>query len=179
MASPSPFKPNYFALFGLPERFSISLESLESQFRKAQSAVHPDKFVRAAAVEQRTALNQSMQINDAVKTLRSDTLRAIHLCELRGVTVDLQSNTAMRPGFLMEQMQWREDLDDAKRIAAPEAFEELCTTVNSAAVERLTHLQTLLDDQQDYHQAAGFIRELLFIRKLANEIYDALEALER
>jgi molecular chaperone HscB len=176
--SPSPSKSNYFALFGLPQQFDLSLESLEAQFRRAQAAVHPDKFVGAPAADQRQALNQSMQLNEAAQTLRSDTRRAIHLCELAGITVDLDSNTAMGGPFLVEQMQWREDLDEAKQVALPEAFDSLCTIVNQAALERLQQLKQLFDLKHNPAAAPAVIRELLFIRKLANEIYDALEALD-
>ncbi len=180
--SPSPSKINYFALFGLPQQFSIPLDKLETQFRLAQSTVHPDKFAQAPANEQRQALNQSMQLNEAVQTLRADTRRATHLCELNGVAVDLETNTAMRPDFLIEQMQWREDLDDAKQTArqtkSPVEFDRLCETVNEAALERIELLKTTLDVKHDYSAAVTVIRELLFIRKLANEVYDAIEALE-
>jgi molecular chaperone HscB len=178
VVSPSPSKANYFALFDLPQQFDISLESLETQFRKAQAVVHPDKFAGAPANEQRQALSQSIQLNDAVQTLRADTKRAMHLCALNGVVVDLDNNTAMRPAFLLEQMQWREDLDDAKQQKQVAAFDALCTAVNQAALVLIEQLKITLDVKRDFAAAPALIRELLFVRKLANEIYDALEALD-
>ena len=52
--------------------------------------------------------------NEAYQTLKKPLKRAAYLCELNGVDLQTESNTAMPPDFLMQQMEWREALDDAQ-----------------------------------------------------------------
>ncbi len=54
------------------------------------------------------------QANEAYRTLKSPLKRAAYLCERAGVPIDAESNTSMPAEFLMQQLQWREALDDAR-----------------------------------------------------------------
>ena len=104
---------NDFALFDLPERFALDRSDLDARWRRLQASAHPDKFAAEGAAAQRLAMQWSVRINQACARLREPLSRAAYLCELLGAPIAAHSNTAMPPEFLLQQMAWREALDDA------------------------------------------------------------------
>ena len=96
--------PSHFELFGLPARFEVNGEALERSYREIQSRVHPDRFAHAGDAERRASLQWTTRVNEAYRTLKDPVQRAKHLLELHGVDVAFETNTAMPPEFLMQQM---------------------------------------------------------------------------
>lgn len=162
---------DHFGLFGLPARFSIDPQSLESAWRTVAARVHPDRFATASAAERRVAMQWSARANEAYRLLRDPLLRARYLCERGGVDLQTESNTSMDVSFLMQQMQWREMLDDARTDA--QAYAQLGAELTQARQQMQDTLTSLLDEQQDYVAAAAKVREWMFVEKLAQEL-DAL-----
>ena len=80
------------------------------------------------------------------------------------------------PGdFLMQQMQWREDLDDAQ---TPDAIEDLLDQVMMAKRDALGRLSQLLDEQADPQTASGVVRTLMFIQRFAEDVQDRLDRVQ-
>ncbi|MDZ4055558.1 MAG: iron-sulfur cluster co-chaperone HscB C-terminal domain-containing protein, partial [Polynucleobacter sp.] len=76
---------------------------------------------------------------------------------------------------LIQQMAWRESLDDnADDIAALDA---LVNEVDAAYQEALAELGVAIDQAHNYARAAELLRGLLFIDKFATELDDAIAAL--
>jgi molecular chaperone HscB len=168
-----PAQPDYFSLFQLPARFALDLDALEQSYRSVQAQVHPDRFGAASGAEKRVAMQWAAHANEAVGTLRSPVKRAAYLCELHGVPIAAESNTAMPPAFLMQQMQWREALEeDADRPA----LERLRADVEGVRAELLAQLADALDARADYAAAAALVRQLMFVEKFAAEVTQAQEA---
>ena len=90
--------------------------------------------------------------NEAYRQLRDPMLRARYLCEQAGVDLQTESNTSMDPAFLMQQMSWREALDDARGDAA--ALASLQAELQEARGQMRARLAQLLDVDKDY-AAAG------------------------
>src|SRR5437773_10894736 len=109
---------NHFELFGLQPAFSLDETALERSYREIQSRVHPDRFAHASDAERRASLQWTTRVNEAYRTLRDPVQRAKHLLELHGVDVAFETNTAMPAEFLMQQMELREKLDEAKHAKA-------------------------------------------------------------
>ena len=109
------FSQDFFSLFGLPRRFAIDSSLLDSAWRAAAAQVHPDRYAASPDAEKRSALMLSTRVNEAYRTLKSPLSRARYLLQLSGVDTQEESNTAMPGDFLMAQMEWREDIDDARR----------------------------------------------------------------
>jgi molecular chaperone HscB len=166
---------NDFVLFGLPERFALDRADLDARWRKLQASAHPDKFAADGAAAQRVAMQWSVRINEAYRRLREPLTRAAYLCELRGAPIEAHSNTAMPADFLMQQMAWREALDDA---ADEDELVRLETEVQDT--ERALHAQLgrLLDDDQAPAVAAERVRALMFIAKFRADVSRRMEALE-
>lgn len=168
---------NHFELFHLPQRFAVDMAALDRAYREVQSQVHPDRFVNATDAEKRVAMQWATRANEAYQTLRNPFKRAAYLCELNGIDMQVESNTAMPRDFLMQQMEWREALEDARASKDLEALEELETELRTARKSKVERIGELLD-AHDYEEAAGGVRQLMFLEKFGAEVHAALEKLE-
>jgi molecular chaperone HscB len=163
---------NDFVLFGLPERFALDRADLDARWRKLQGSAHPDKFAADGAAARRVAMQWSVRINEAYRRLREPLTRAAYLCELRGAPIEAHSNTAMPADFLMQQMSWREALDDVRSEAEVAALE---AEVRSTERGLLAQVATLLDDDSRPALAAERVRALMFITRFRDDLARRLE----
>lgn len=168
---------NHFELFNLPAKFEIDLPSLDAAYREVQGRVHPDRFVGASATEQRVAMQWATRANEAYQTLKNPLKRARYLVELNGIDLQTESNTAMPMDFLMQQMEWREALGEAKAGKDAKALDELDAQLKHERKERLAKIGRELDGSR-YEQAAQDVRALMFLDKFGDEVHYAFEVLE-
>ncbi len=163
-----------FELFGLPQRFAQERADIDRRWKELQREAHPDRFAGQGATAQRAALQWSVRINEAYQRLKDPLRRAAYLCELRGAPISAESNTAMPSEFLVEQMEWREALDEA---AGEEALEDLSTQVVARRREMLARIGQLLDLEGDAPAAAQQVRALMFIERFAEDVESRLAQL--
>jgi molecular chaperone HscB len=164
-----------FSLFGLPQRQGLQRAEIDARRRDLQARVHPDRFASEGAAAQRIAMQWAVRVNEAYQRLKDPLGRAAYLCELRGVPVNAERNTAMPAAFLVQQMQWREALDEAQGLADVEGLDAQVAKDESA---RLAELAALLDDRNDTAAAAAQVRALMFVARFRADIARRLEALD-
>ena len=164
-----------FSLFGLPERQALDRANLDARWRQLQSEVHPDRFAGEGAAAQRIAMQWAVRVNEAYQRLKDPLRRAAYLCERRGAPIRAHDNTAMPAAFLMQQMQWREALEEAAGAAAVERLE---AEVVAAERTMLDEVARLLDDQGDAAAAAAEVRALMFVDRFRQDIERRLDALD-
>lgn len=172
------FNADHFALFELPRTFRLDSSALDKRYREIQAQVHPDKFVQAGDAERRLSLQWATRINEAYQTLKKPLSRAQYLLHLGEHDVDAENNTAMPSEFLMEQMEWREAVAEARLAREQDELEQLHHRVKQRMNNRYEQLADSLDDQHDYPLAADRVRRLMFLEKLLFEIDDAMASLE-
>jgi molecular chaperone HscB len=148
---------------------------LERSYREIQSKVHPDRFAHAGDAERRASLQWTTRVNEAYRTLKDPVQRAKHILELHGVDVAFETNTAMPRDFLMQQMELREALENAKDTAALDALRKDLLKEKSSIEKQIGES---IDKRQDYAGAAGLVRKLQFLDRLDSEIDSAYEAIE-
>ena len=156
-----------FTLLDLPRQFVQDADQIDVRWKALQRQVHPDKFAAQGAAAQRLAMQWSVRINEARQRLRDPIRRATYLCELGGQPINTESNTAMPADFLMQQMQWREMLEEAE---GPAALQVLAHEVQQAQHAALQTLEQTIDQQQDYAAAAQQVRRLMFLRRFALDV---------
>jgi len=171
-------KQDFFALFGLPTGFSVDMDRLEQAYLDIQGKVHPDRFAHLPDVDKRLSMQWATHANEAFRTLKSPLARGQYLLELKGIDPAFETNTAMSPAFLMEQMEWREALGEAREAADEEVLEDLARRIRHSNRSLIEQLAVQLDQQGDLDGAADTVRRLKFLEKLQHEINDALTALE-
>jgi molecular chaperone HscB len=169
---------NHFELFGIAPAFAVEGEALERSYREIQSRVHPDRFAHAGDAERRASLQWTTRVNEAYRTLKDPVRRARHLLELHGVDVAFETNTAMPPDFLMQQMELREALEEATAKKDPSRLDVLRNELaeSRAALERT--LGETIDRKKAYQAAAELVRKLQFLQRLDQEIDAAYETID-
>lgn len=169
---------DFFALFGLPRRFRIEEAALEAAYHELHTRVHPDRHAHLPDADRRRAMQWATRVNEAFTTLKAPLARARYLIELAGIDLGIETNTAMSSAFLMEQMEWREAVEEAESAADAGELEHLHQRLRTQTRELLGELERLIDDEQAFGEAADTARRLMFLDKLRHEIDDALEALD-
>ncbi len=164
-----------FALFDVAQQFAQDHAVLDARWKDLQREAHPDMFAAQGTAAQRLAMQWSVRINEAYRRLKDPLKRAAYLCELGGAPINAENNTAMPTLFLMQQMEWREQLDATTSAAEVDA---LNAEVLDNKREVLTRCAELLDRQHDFAKAVGQVRALMFIERFCADIDTRLEHFE-
>ena len=168
---------NHFTAFDLPTAFSIDTAALSARYRDLQAAVHPDRFVNATHVEKRVAMSRTVDINEAYTTLKDPVRRAMHLLSLVGVDGLDEKNTTMPADFLMEQIDWRESLADARLKEDEDRLSEMADEIAGTIVSLGDTFDAAYRGEH-FAVATTLARKMRFMQKLAEEADAALTELE-
>ncbi len=164
-----------FTLFGLPRAQRLDGDELDARRRALQAEIHPDRYAADGAAAQRLAMQWAVRVNAAYQRLKDPIQRAAYLCELAGVAVDAERDTAMPADFLAHQMAWHEALAEA---TTPGDVRSLQADVARDEAERRAALARLLDDDRDAAAAARQVRALMFVARLRRAIDARLDEFE-
>jgi molecular chaperone HscB len=163
-----------FELFGLPERFEQVRATIDSRWKELQREAHPDRFAAQGTAAQRVAMQWSVRINEGYQRLKDPLKRAAYLCELRGAPIDAERNTAMPREFLLEQMHWREELEEAASGADLDVLHDELAAARKGAIAAIS---AALDQHNDPQAAAQQVRALMFIERFAEDVEKRTEQL--
>ena len=166
---------NDFELFGLKQKFSQDRAVIDARWKELQREAHPDKFAAQGASAQRVAMQWSVRINEAYQRLKDPLKRASYLCELNGVPVNADNNTAMPAEFLMQQIEWREALDEAKTA---KNMHKIALQANEYGRKQLLKIEHAVDLQTDFKLAVKHVRALMFVERFASEVDARLDQLQ-
>ena len=167
---------NDFEIFQLPERFKLEEKILEQSWKALQKHAHPDVHVQSNQTAQRLSMQWSVRLNEAYQRLKNPIKRAAYLCELKGQSIDAETNTEMPREFLLQQMEWRETLDDAVTSVQTE---DLLRDVKMIKNALLTELEQILDVQNDLELAAQKVRALMFVERFIQAVMLRIDQLDR
>lgn len=168
---------NHFELMGLPVAFAIDTDVLERGYRDLQSRVHPDRFASAPGPEKRVAMQWATRANEAYRTLRDPVSRARYLLSLKGFDTGEETNTAMPPDFLMQQMELREAAAEARAARDAPALEGLRASIAAGREDMVRLLGRALDADRNYDAGCSLVRKLRFLEKVDEELDEALDVL--
>lgn len=163
----------YFDLFQLPTQFALDSDLLARRYRTLATQCHPDKFAAKSAFEQKQAMMMAATVNEAYRTLKDPLNRAAYLLTEQGIDADAPEHTHFAPEFLMQQMEWRETLEDARAEGNEAALSGLAAEIRDAQ----TALYQSLDNAfatAAWEAAADLVRQGRFLAKLQQEIQAAM-----
>ncbi|MGN1208826.1 MAG: Fe-S protein assembly co-chaperone HscB [Duodenibacillus sp.] len=163
-------QPNAFTLLRLPERFALEDEAVQSAWRSVIALVHPDRFAGKSAAERRVAEQWAGRINEAKDALLDPVARGAILLKKQGIDVHAETDTRMPTDFLLEQMRWREALEEAGNAASLAALAE---EVEAARRDLLDELTEALDRTGDAAKARLALRRLMFVEKMRAQLKTA------
>ncbi len=165
---------NHFELFHLPVTFAVDLKTLDSAYHDVQNKVHPDKFSTAGDAEKRVAMQWATRANEAYQVLKHPLKRATYLCQLHGIDLLAESSAVMSGEFLMQQVSWREALEDARLAGDESALSSLDAAVKQGRKAEFGQLESLFN-QREFSAAAMTVRRLMFVDKFGEEVADVLD----
>lgn len=172
---------NYFELFNIEPAFDLDLDLLASTYQKLQQLTHPDKFATASDRDRMLSVQKNAQVNDGFQILKAPLSRAEYLLNLRGLELQHEQKTLQDSEFLMQQMEWREQLEDISSANEPLAdLDKLDKEIKQIIQNQLNLLeqQLSLSTELGNETSADIIRKLKFMYKLRKEIEHQEELLD-
>ena len=168
---------NPFALFNLPVTFQVDSALLNERYLALQKSLHPDNFSAASAQEQRLAMQKSAEINDALRILKDPIARADSIIALNtGEQENPEEKSNKDIGFLMQQMEWRETLENIENRKDTDELTAFTKEIDQIRHAILSELSTALGEQK-WDIARAITDKLRFIKKLQTEIERVEETL--
>ena len=169
--------PCHYALFDLQPAFDIDPEMLSARYRELARKVHPDRFADAGEAEQRSAIERSANLNEAYQTLKSPSRRARYLLTLEGREMPLEA-TVQDPAFLMQQMQWREELEELQDDADIDGVVSFKARLKTAQKDLHETFASIWKEQSQREEAERLVRRMQFLDKLSQEVRQLDERLD-
>ena len=160
---------NYFEIFSLQECFDLNMDKLAAEYKNLQSQIHPDKFSDADDVSRLQALQLSSIVNDAFDTLKSPLKRAAYILTLNGINPEEHNQKHLGETLLMQQMDWRDQLDYATEEEDLDAIEALKQEVIEERESCITEFQDCVN-AYNFVDAKPVYNKLQFVEKMLIEI---------
>jgi molecular chaperone HscB len=155
---------------------AVDPQALDQAYRALQAQVHPDCFADRSDAERRVAMQWAAAANEAYRVLKKPLPRAKYLIESAGVVLGEQDNTAMPAEFLMQQMEWRELVAEARTQRDDKGLRHIEHVIRGAEIELWPLLESCITATEWSH-AADVWRRLRFLEKLHDDIEDFRAAL--
>jgi molecular chaperone HscB len=156
-----------FTTLGLPATFDLDPAEIERRYRDLQRTLHPDRHVGAAPAERRVALAKAVEVNEAYRALRDDLTRAKALLALRGH--DPGEKQPADPAFLMEIMERREALSEARGTRDLDAARRLAAEVRADRDRAREQLSALFGRDADPAAIADVVAKMRYYRRFLDE----------
>ena len=129
---------NFFELFQLPVSYDVDMNKIQQHYIDLQKQVHPDKYTSGTDQEKRLSMQQTSWINEAQATLKDPVARATYLLKLKGTDINLENETTMDAGFLMQQLELRERLGNIKDEMDPlDSLDQMSKELKSATQDMM------------------------------------------
>ena len=157
-----------FSALGIEPCFDIDIGVLQERHRELSRALHPDRFVGRPASERRMALSRAIEVNEAWRRLRDPVLRAEALLASMGMQTSEASSSETSPELLMDMMDQRELLAEARSERDTKRVAELKASMQSREQDLLHSLSEAFSREQ--RSAPKFLGELRFVRRFLDEV---------
>jgi molecular chaperone HscB len=120
-----------FATLGLPRRYEIDQTQLEANYRELQRALHPDRHAGASPSQRRMSTLKAVEVNEAYRALKDDLRRAEALLALYDGGAVQPAAPPEDPEFLMQMLELREALAEARAEGKSERMRALRAEVEA------------------------------------------------
>ncbi len=165
-----------YAILGFDPVFDLDLRTLRARWMRAAAGVHPDA---------EGAVLTSARVNDAFRILSDPLSRAETLLTRLGfgeLTRNDEARKALPPEFLMEMMEYREEVDrlEPSDVPARAALRELARSKRDAAIAEIARaFREIAHATQDESARAQAARDVLVFGNVVRSFDRMLEQLDR
>lgn len=169
---------NHFEIFSIPSGWQIDRALLDSRYRQLQRECHPDRYAAKGDVEKRLAMQTTSLINQAYETLKSPLKRAQYMLEVEGIDAAQESHITSDISFLMQQIGFRETLDELRDSTDPLAGLDIIRNDVQAEYQQLQESFEAQHKLANFNDALDTVAKMQFFAKLLEEIEQREEELE-
>jgi molecular chaperone HscB len=160
-----------FDTLGIPPSFDVDLTAVERRYRDLQRVLHPDKHAASSPAERRMALGKAVEVNEAWRLVRDPIRRAGALLRRHGVTVEEGKEPKADPEFLMEMMEQREALSEARASGDPAAVERLASAIRKREKDVVARISTVFAEANGgLDKVVTLLGELRYYRRFLDEV---------
>jgi molecular chaperone HscB len=162
-----------FATLGLPRRYGLDPNALDSRYRELQRALHPDRHGAGTPSQRQLSVQKAVEVNEAYRALKDDVRRAEALLALHGVAADPQRRES--PELLMEVLELREGLSEARAARDLPRARKLAEGVRQREQSARAELAKLFDalavapDAGAAQRALAVVGQLRYFRRFLDE----------
>jgi molecular chaperone HscB len=160
---------NYFELFDLETSFFIDEAVLKRSYQVEISRFHPDNFVTKSEPEKLQALQNTSLLNSAYSALKTPLSRATYLLKLEGMDAFDEKDTAMEEGFLLSQIELRDELEAIEENKNNLGLDDFIERVDSFIEEKIELISEAYNLSSDQLVIKMHVRELKFFDQLYKE----------
>jgi molecular chaperone HscB len=164
-----------FATLGIERTFDIDLAAVEKTHRELSRTLHPDKHAKGGATERRYALSKAIEVNEAWRIVRDPIRRAEALFQLAGIPVGETREPKPSSVLLMDMMEQREALEDARASRDSAAVKSLAVAIEARAKSTEKALSEGFRAQGRLEELVHCLGELRFYRRFLDEVSEADE----
>jgi len=174
---------DYYRFFGLERRLSLDAAALQKRFYELSRLLHPDRYSRRSANEQRYSLEATAILNDAYRVLRDPVARAEYVLKEEGFDIGEQRSKNVPSDLLEEVFELNmalEELRDGDASVRPRLEAELgrFDSMREEIDQELAALFERYDrgcQRETLSQIRGLLNRRRYITNLSTEVQQELE----
>ena len=164
-----------FETLGIAPTFDLDLAAVEKQYRELARVLHPDRHLAGSPGERRMALGKAVEVNEAWRLVRDPIRRAEALLRRQGVRLEEGKEPKPEPEFLMEMMDQREALSEARASADPAVVERLASAIRKREANVIASISAAFGSAAkssgaSLEKVAPLIGELRYYRRFLDEV---------
>lgn len=175
--------PNdYYALFGLEPKLTLSVDDLQRRFYELSRQLHPDRFTRKPEIERQYSLDASSVLNDGYRTLKDPVKRAQYLLRREGFEIGEQRSKDVPPELLEEVFELNMALEEMRggdESARPQlehaetSFAKMMSEVDRQ-LEALFVKYDHAPNRETLAEVRGVLNRRKYIQNLVDEVHAEL-----
>lgn len=150
--------------------YQVDEAALDQAYRDLQALIHPDRHAQGGEASRLASTQMAARVNEAYRALRDPVQRAKHILELHGVDVGFETNTQMPTDFLLQQLEVREELEEARAKKDFSVLDRLKERLRGQRRSLEAAIGESIDARNDYSGAAESVRKLMFLKRIDEEI---------
>jgi len=171
-----------FDALGIEAAFDVDLPAAERRYRDISRVLHPDRHAGASPSERRLSLGKAIETNDAWQIVRDPIRRAEALLRRHGIEVERGRQPSSDPAFLMDLMEQREALSEARRARDRDRIGQVASRARAsraATLEKLARgFAAAGGDGSHLRDLVPLLGELRYQQRFLEEVDAAEEELD-
>jgi molecular chaperone HscB len=163
-----------FDTLGISPAIHLDLGAVEKRYRELLRVLHPDRHVAGSPADRRLSIGKATSVNEAWRVLRDPIRRSEAFFRRQGVTIKEGTEPPAKPEFLMEMMEQREELAEARTKRDAAGIARLGERMRSRQAQVLDQLAAAFERnarQPDLlAKSVPLLGELRYYRRFLDEV---------